>query len=355
VSLDPLPIWALPAHGDDPDADGAVDAFWARQATLTKPPRSLGRLEDLGAQLAWLQGTALPVARPAACVLFASDHPVAARGVSAYPVEVTRAMVANFAAGGAASSVMCRQLGLEQHVIDVGVQVGTPGIVRAACAELPVGDLVTTDAMPRATYLAALRAGADAIAALGPVRIVALGEMGIGNSTCAAAVGAAILGRPARELVGPGTGVAGDALAGKLGAVRAALARIGAAPGAPIDGHRAVEAVGGRDIAALVGAMAAAAERRIAILVDGFIATAAALALCAIAPAARRAMIFAHRSREPGHAHMLAHLDARPLLELELALGEATGALAALPLCDLACAITAHMATFAGAGVPDRA
>ncbi|MCE9574150.1 MAG: nicotinate-nucleotide--dimethylbenzimidazole phosphoribosyltransferase [Deltaproteobacteria bacterium] len=347
-----LPRWNLDDH---PDADAAATAYWARQAQLTKPPRSLGRLEDLGAQLARLQRAERPVARPAACVLFASDHPVAARGVSAYPIEVTRAMVANFASGGAASTVMCRALGIEQRVIDVGVR-GAPssGVHRAAVAELPVGDLVVADAMPRATYVAALAAGAEAIAALGDVKLVALGEMGIGNSTCAAAVGAAILGRPARELVGPGTGVAGAALAAKLAAVEAALVRIGADAG-PIDGHVAMQAVGGRELAALMGAMAAAAERRIAVLVDGFIATAAALALCAVAPGARKAMIFAHRSREPGHARMLAHLDARPLLELELALGEATGALAALPLCDLACAITAEMATFAGAGVPDRA
>lgn len=346
-----LPRWNLDDH---PDADAAATAYWARQAQLTKPPRSLGRLEDLGAQLARLQRTERPSARPAACVLFASDHPVAARGVSAYPIEVTRAMVANFASGGAASTVMCRQLGIAQHVIDVGVLgAPSPGVHRAAVAELPVGDLVVADAMPRATYVAALAAGADAIAALGDVKVVALGEMGIGNSTCAAAVGAAILGRPARELVGPGTGVAGAALAAKLAAVEAALARIGA--DGPIDGHTAMQALGGRELAALMGAMAAAAERRIAVLVDGFIATAAALALCAVAPGARKALIFAHRSREPGHARMLAHLDARPLLELELALGEATGALTALPLCDLACAISAEMATFAGAGVPDRA
>ncbi len=351
--VDDLPVWNL--SSDDAADRAAVDTYWALQASLTKPPRSLGRLEELGAQLARLQRTDRPVARPAACVLFASDHPVAARGVSAYPIEVTRAMVANFARGGAASTVMCRQLGVAQHVIDVGVGgAPSPGVHRAAVADLPVGDLVVAEAMPRATYLAALAAGADAIAALGDVRIVALGEMGIGNSTCAAAVGAAILGRPARELVGPGTGVAGAALAAKLAAVEAALARIGAG-GGPLAGHAAMQAVGGRELAALMGAMAAAAERRIAVLVDGFIATAAALAVCAVAPAVRPALIFAHRSREPGHARMLAHLDARPLLDLELALGEATGALAALPLCDLACAISGGMATFAGAGVPDRA
>jgi len=357
-----LPRWRFARSDDDPAGDAAHDAYWARQAELTKPPRSLGQLEELGARLARLQGVAQPQARPAACLLFASDHPVTAHGVSAYPSAVTRAMVGNFAGGGAASSVMCRHLGIPQQVVDVGVDGGpVAGLppsfyTRDAVAELPAGDLLSDDAMPAATARAAVDAGAAAIDRLpGDTRVVILGEMGIGNTTCAAAVAAAILGRPAADLVGPGTGVAGPALSRKIEVVAAALRRVRTSDDEPVAPARALAALGGRDIAALVGAMARAVERRALVLVDGFIASAAALVLVAHDPAAATGLVFAHRSREPGHRRILEHLGARPLLELELALGEATGALTAMPLVDLACALQAQMATFASAGVPDRA
>jgi nicotinate-nucleotide--dimethylbenzimidazole phosphoribosyltransferase len=348
-----------------PDTEAAARCR-ARHDTLTKPTGSLGRLEQLAIELAALQGETVPASRPAAAILFASDHPVAARGVSAYPPAVTRAMVANFAAGGAAASVLSRQLGLPLHVVDVGVAGGPvlpegpgagPGASyhRAAAADMPVGDLLDSDAMAPATYAAAIEAGAAAIDALGDdVRVVLLGEMGIGNTTPAAAVCAALLGAPAEVMVGPGTGVAGAALRRKIEVVEGALARARAAGVDLGRGAEAVRAVGGRDIAALVGAMARAVERRIAVLVDGFIVSAAALALCADHPEARVGLLFAHRSREPGHRLVLERLGARPLLELEMALGEASGALVALPIVDAACAIVRDMATFASAGVPDK-
>jgi len=335
----------------------AAHAASVRQDSLTKPRGSLGHLETIPAQLAALQGDPLPRARPAACLLFASDHPVARRGVSAYPIEVTAAMLRNFATGGAAASVLAASLGVPLRVLDVGVTHAyalppdaAVAVERHAVSAMPAGDLAVEDAMPLATYAAALQAGAEAVAALtADTRVLVLGEMGIGNSTAAAAVSAAILGVSADMLVGPGTGVHGDALARKREAVAAALRRLGKA-----DPHRAVQGAGGREIAALLGAMAAAVAARIAVVVDGFIVVAAALALVRLDPGFRAGLLFGHRSAEPGHELVLQALEARPLLDLGLRLGEGSGALLALPLVDAACALHRGMATFADAGVPDR-
>ncbi|WP_437631820.1 nicotinate-nucleotide--dimethylbenzimidazole phosphoribosyltransferase [Sorangium sp. So ce854] len=356
-----LPSWMFPQR----DAS-AADAARARQDTLTKPRGSLGTLEDLAVTLAGIQGGP-PASRPAAAVLFAADHPVARHGVSAYPAEVTAAMVANFVRGGAAASVLCRHLGVELRIVDVGVahpypvdrvdldtlDAGAPRarLRRDPVADDPIFDLRLEDALPEAVYERALRAGAAEIDALGAdTRVVLLGEMGIGNTTAAAAMTALLLGLAPEDVVGAGTGVAGAALSRKIEVVRDAVRRVQGA-----DPHRVVRAVGGKEIAALVGAAARAIERRMAVLVDGFIVSAAALALVRIDPRARAGMLFAHRSAERGHASILAALGARPLLDLGMRLGEASAALAALPLLDAACALHAGMATFASAGVPDRA
>lgn len=344
--------WRPPAL-DAPAARGAS----VHQDSLIKPPGSLGRLEAIPLQLAALQGDPRPRARPAACLLFAADHPVARRGVSAYPPEVTAAMVRSFVSGGAAASVLAAQVGVPLRVIDVGVAhpyALPPGaalaVLRHPVADLPAGDLAVEDAMPPSTYAAALQAGAEqALALPAGTRLLVLGEMGIGNTTAAAAVSAALLDAPPDMLVGPGTGVAGEALARKREVVAAAVQRVRGG-----DPHRVLQGVGGRELAAMVGAMAAAIAGRVAVLVDGFIAGAAALALVRLAPGFRAGLLFAHRSAEPGHERVLQALDARPLLDLGLRLGEASGALAALPLVDAACALHRDMATFAGAGVPDR-
>ncbi|MGK3985729.1 nicotinate-nucleotide--dimethylbenzimidazole phosphoribosyltransferase [Sorangium sp. So ce136] len=348
------PHWVFP----DPDA-GAAGAARARQDVLTKPRGSLGALEDLAVTLAGIQGGP-PASRPAAAVLFAADHPVTRHGVSAYPAEVTAAMVANFVRGGAAASVLCRHLGVELRVVDVGVahpyervdRGGAGALLRRdPVADDPIFDLRVEDALSEAVYERALRAGAAEIDALGgDTRVVLLGEMGIGNTTAAAAMTALLLGLAPEDVVGAGTGVAGDALSRKIEVVRDAVRRVQRA-----DPRSVVRAVGGKEIAALVGAMARAIERRIAVLVDGFIVSAAALALVHMAPGARAGMIFAHRSAERGHARVLSALGARPLLDLEMRLGEASAALAALPLLDAACALHAGMATFESARVPDRA
>ena len=347
------------------DADALARAR-ARQAGLTRPPGSLGALEPIALQLAALQGQALPVARPAAALLFAADHPVTRHRVSAYPAEVTAAMLANFAAGGAAASVLARLHRIPLRVIDVGVARAAGGVpsgprggaevVRRPVADSEAGDLLHTDAMTPEVYTEALRTGADESAALGPgLRVLLLGEMGIGNSTAAAAVYAALLGGDPGEYAGPGTGVHGVALAHKREVLRGAVERVRRAhPDLQEDPHRALQTLGGREIAAIAGAMAEAIARGVAVLVDGFIVGAAALALVRLAPAWRAGMIFAHRSAEPAHARMLAAIGAVPLLDLGMCLGETSGALAAFPLVEAACALHSEMATFAGAGVPDR-
>lgn len=335
-----------------------------RQHELTKPRGSLGRLETLAIELAAIQGAAIPQVRPAAAIIFAADHPVVAHGVSAYPSDVTRAMVSNFLTGGAAASVLARRLAIPLSVVDVGVAGGPieaaegADYVRDPVAELGAGDLLERDAMTSATYAAALAAGRAAIDRAidrtADVRVVVLGEMGIGNTTPASAVGAMLLGREAAAMAGPGTGLDPGGVARKASVIDRAMARARAAGLDAGDPHAVCAALGGRDLAALVGAMERALERRIAVLVDGFIVSAAALVLCRARPDSRTRLFFAHRSREPGHAALLAALDARPLLELEMALGEASGALMAFPVLELGCALHADMATFSSAGVPDR-
>lgn len=339
----------------------AAELARAHQQRLTKPCGSLGYLEEIPVQLAGLQRTQLPSSRPAAAILFASDHPVAVHGVSAYPAEVTAAMLRNFVSGGAAASVLAKALAVPLTVVDVGVTgAGTLAsseaarFVRAPVAEDEVGDLRVEDAMSEATFARALEAGASAVDALPPgVVVLALGEMGIGNTTAASAVATMLLdahGADADALVGAGTGVTGAALSRKRTVVRDALARVGHVRSP----EEAVRRLGGRDIAALFGAAARACERRMAILVDGFIVSAAVLALVRSSPATRRSFFFAHRSAEAGHRRVLEALEARPLLDLGLRLGEASGALLALPLLDHACALHARMATFASAGVPEN-
>lgn len=342
----------------------ARQAALDRQAQLTKPPGSLGRLEDIAVSLAAIQRSAEPRSRPAVTLLFASDHPVAARGVSAYPPSVTVAMLANFASCGAASTVFARALGVDLRVYDVGVSTDgaaqphdgdTVRRVRADALQ-QVGDLSVEPAMSAACVEAAMQAGRDAVADAcassgDALRVLLLGEMGIGNTTPATAIACATLQRPAAALTGPGTGVAGDALQNKIRVLEVALARVDELGIDRADGREVLRQLGGREIAAMTGAMLEAASRGVAVLVDGFVVSSAALAACAIAPSCRDVMLFAHRSQEPAHRLVLEHLGAEWLLDLGLRLGEGTGALAAMPLLDLACAMHNDMATFAEANV----
>jgi nicotinate-nucleotide--dimethylbenzimidazole phosphoribosyltransferase len=345
----------------------------ARQARLTKPPGSLGLLERVAIDIAAWQATDRPEVRPCRALIFAADHPVAAAGVSPYPQAVTRAMVRNFLTGGAAAAVMAHHLRVHLDVIDVGVDGGTVApacpestphprpraadgshpaaatYTRAAVADTREADVRRADAMTHDVFAAAIAAGARAVHALpADTRCVILGEMGIGNSLLAAAVTSALCGVPAEAATGPGTGAVGTCFERKLAAVREATARV--ATSDPLD---VLRRVGGRELAALAGAAAEALSRRVVVVADGFIACAALAPLVAVEPAARAGILFAHRGREPGHGILLDWLGVSPLVRLEMALGEGTGALAAMPLLDLACATHNRMATFTEAGVPD--
>lgn len=324
---------------------------------LTKPRKSLGSLEDIPVQLAAIQATERPRARPAAAILFAADHPVCLHGVSAYPSEVTAAMVRNFVVGGAAASVSARSLDVALDVVDVGVANSygdlhdtAVSVSRDPVADDSEGDIRVEDAMTGTTLLRALSAGRNAVDRLADdTRVVLLGEMGIGNTTLASAMACALLDAPPTELVGRGTGVDEAQLETKRAVVRDALRR----------GHGSsplgiLRALGGRELAALYGAAARACERRMTLIVDGFIVSTVMLALVRAHPEVRPHLVFAHRSREAGHQAVLDALDASPLLSLSMALGEASGAFAAFPLVDLSCRLHAEMATFAEAGVPDK-
>jgi nicotinate-nucleotide--dimethylbenzimidazole phosphoribosyltransferase len=316
-----------------------TDPAAAAQAMLdakTKPRGSLGRLEELACRIAAIRGTAEPGRLRAAIVVAAADHGVAAEGVSAYPQEVTRQMLANFAGGGAAVSVLAREAGAQVHVVDAGV--GRPS-----------GNIAVGPAMTRAAAEAALEAGRALATSLG-ADIVGLGEMGIANSTVAAALAAALLPAPAEDVCGRGTGLDEAGVAHKADVVRRALAANEVDAADPVG---VLAALGGAEIATLAGvALGAAATRRV-VLLDGFISSTAALVAARIEPAAREAMIAAHRSPEPGHALVLDALGLDPLLELGLRLGEGSGAALALPILNASLAILADMATFDSAGVTD--
>jgi nicotinate-nucleotide--dimethylbenzimidazole phosphoribosyltransferase len=326
----------------------------ARQGQLTKPTGALGRLETLAIELAGLQHTERPRAERAPIIVFAGDHGVAAQGVSAYPQEVTIAMMANFSGGGAAISVLARELGSSLEVVDAGTlaEVPMPGVV----SDKPrrgSRDFSKEAALEAAELAFALDCGKRAVerAAASEPDLLILGEMGIGNTTSAAAIAAALLGVPADEITGTGTGLDAAGRARKARLIDAALAHhrlAGSSAG------RVLAAVGGLEIAAICGAIIASAQRRIPILVDGFIVSVAALVATRLNPSCRPSLIFSHRSAEQGHRLLLETLDARPLLDLDLRLGEGSGAALALPVLRLACALHNGMATFAEAAVPDR-
>jgi nicotinate-nucleotide--dimethylbenzimidazole phosphoribosyltransferase len=316
----------------------ASEAARALLDRKTKPQGSLGRLEDLAVRLAGIRGEANPGQLRAVIVLAAADHGVAARGVSAYPQEVTAQMLANFRAGGAAVCVLARQAGAELRVFDLGVGAGTADIAEgpAMTRERAEDCLARGDAV--AAELAAEGFG-----------IVALGEMGIGNTTSASALVAAFLEVDPEAVVGRGTGLDDTALARKVEVVRAALA---ANPGAAALGRLA--GLGGFEIAFLAGVASGSASRGVVVLLDGFIIGAAALAAERLSPGARDAMVAAHLSPEPVHRLVLEALGLEPLLDLGLRLGEGSGAALALPLVHASLAILDEMATFESAGISDR-
>jgi nicotinate-nucleotide--dimethylbenzimidazole phosphoribosyltransferase len=330
----------------------------ARQARLTKPPGALGRLETLAVRLAGLQARERPVVDAVAITVFAADHGVVAEGVSAFPQSVTAAMIANFVSGGAAISVAARQLGARLEIVDLGTVAdeATPRPitgVRLHRQRIGPGtrNFAREPAMTEAELVQALAAGRDAVARAGAVDCFAGGEMGIGNTTAATAVACLLTGDTPQALAGPGTGLDADGVARKADVIARALGRHAEAS----EPLAALRAVGGFEIAALAGAFIACGQRGVPVLVDGYIATVAALVATRLCPGLDAWLIFAHASAEPGHARILEALEAEPLLDLGMRLGEGSGAAAAVPLLRMACTLHNGMATFEEAAVAQKA
>jgi nicotinate-nucleotide--dimethylbenzimidazole phosphoribosyltransferase len=307
----------------------------ARLDSLTKPPGSLGRLEALVLQLGLIQGTDMPEVGRKAMLVFCADHGIVEEGVSPYPSEVTRQMVANFHAGGAAITVLCRHYGIEPIVVDMGVGQPTRNFAREP-------------AMTREQEQRAIDTGA---AHADDADILGAGEMGIGNTTAAAALLSVFSGLDPAETAGRGTGLDDAGVAHKAEVIRRALALHRPDPKDPVG---VLAAVGGFEIAAIAGLILGAVERRRVVILDGFISCSAALVAREIAPSALDNVIFSHRSAENGHRKMLEFLGARPLFDLDMRLGEGTGAALGINLLEAAVKMYREMATFESAGVSNR-
>ncbi|WP_312112564.1 nicotinate-nucleotide--dimethylbenzimidazole phosphoribosyltransferase [Brevibacillus reuszeri] len=321
---------------------------------LTKPLGSLGRLEELAIELAGMTGEAFPVVTPPGVLVFAADHGVAVEGISAYPQEVTAQMVLNMAHGGAGINVFARQIGALQKVVDVGVcsPVEAPGVyskrIRAAS-----GNMLREAAMSAEEAERSLAVGiemAEAIIDEG-AKVLIVGEVGIGNTTASSAVLAALTGADPQTIVGRGTGLDDAGWQRKKAVVREVLALHKPDADKPLD---VLAKVGGLEIGAMAGAILGAASRRVPVLLDGFIATVAALLAVKIDAGVSDYLIAGHRSQEPGHAFVLEALGKEPLLDLHLRLGEGSGAAVAFPIVEAAARMIKEMATFASAGVSDR-
>lgn len=317
-----------------PKADAAAaEAARARQNSLTKPPGSLGRLEELAEFMAAWRGTARPVIAKAQALIFAGNHGICAQGVNPYPQEVTAQMVGNFQAGGAAINQLCRANGAELSVIALEL-------------ERPTADFTNGPAMSETETLAAMQAGADAVDVRADVLI--LGEMGIGNSTIAAAMTSALFGGEVAAWVGPGTGSDAEGIKRKVAAIEAGLARHKG-----LSAMGVLAALGGREQAAICGAVLAARASRMPVILDGFICTAAASALYAADARLLDHCLVGHCSVEPGHRKLLAALNKRAVLDFDMRLGEGSGAALALGILRAALEVHNGMATFGEAGVSE--
>ena len=335
--------------------ESAMESARQRQNILTKPPGSLGRLEEISIRLAGITGQPLPRIDHKVVTVMAGDHGVVAEGVSAYPSEVTPQMVLNFLSGGAAINVLARQAGARVAIVDMGVASPLPphpDLVDRKIA-LGTGNIARGPAMSRAQALEAILVGAGVVEAEleKGLDVLATGDMGIGNTTPSAAIAAALTGHSPEAIVGRGTGVDDAGLRRKIEAVTRALELN--QPN-PEDGLDVLAKVGGFEIAGLAGAILTAAAHRRPIIVDGFISTAAAMIAVSLAPRTADYLFAAHCSVELGHRLMLEWLGLEPLLDLNLRLGEGTGAVLAFHLLDSATRILGEMATFAEAGVSDK-
>ncbi len=337
-------------------ADAAAMALAeARQGSLTKPPGSLGRLEELSIRLAGIFRTARPSIGGKAVIVAAGDHGVVAQGVTGYPQEVTAQMVLNFLAGGAAISVMCRHLGIRQVIVDAGVAADLPE--HPELRQLKIGrgtrDISLGPAMTRREAEECLEAGINLAAEVtdSGVDLLATGDMGIGNTTASSAITAAVTGLDPELTTGEGTGRSAEEIQHKIAVVRTALA---VNSPDPLEGTDLLMKLGGFEIGVLSGVMLGAAAMRRPVVIDGFISSAAALVAQAVCPPARDYMIASHVSAERGHRGALSALGLEPLFDLGMRLGEGTGAALAIPIVEAAAATLSEMATFAEAGVSDR-
>lgn len=342
----------VPAATPDAQAQAAAEA---RQGQLTKPPGALGQLEALVIRLAALQGREQPSLEQLHISVFAGDHGVVEEGVSAFPQAVTAEMVKNFARGGAAISVAARSLGATLEVINLGTAFDTGPLPEVKDYRLGPGtaNLTQEPAMSEHQLACALAAGRHAAerARLQAVQLFIGGEMGIGNTTAAAALACVLLDATPEQLAGPGTGLDADGVSHKVVVIGRALARHPGLQERPLE---ALRCLGGFEIAALTGSYIACAHMGVPVLVDGFISSVAALLAVRLCPGADQWLLFSHASAEPGHRRVLAALQARPLLDLGMRLGEGSGAAVAVPLLRMACTLHSGMATFAEAGVSGK-
>ncbi|WP_206240255.1 nicotinate-nucleotide--dimethylbenzimidazole phosphoribosyltransferase [Novosphingobium terrae] len=313
--------------------EAAAQAARVRQNSLTKPPGSLGRLEEIAEFMAGWRGTARPVINHAQALVFAGNHGVCVHGVSPYPSEVTVQMVANFEHGGAAINQLCRASGADLSVIALDL-------------DRPTADFTQGPAMSEADTLSAMARGAEAVNPAADVLV--LGEMGIGNSTIAAALACSLFGGEPADWVGPGTGADSAGMQRKAQVIAQGLARHGDARG-----MQRLAALGGREQAAICGAVLAARAKRIPVILDGFICTAAAAVLHGVSPDLLDHCLIGHASAEPGHRRLLSALNKRAVLEFDMRLGEGSGAALALGIVRAALECHNGMATFGEAGVSE--
>jgi len=328
----------------------------ARQNSLTKPPGSLGRLEEVSIQLAGMKADPLPNVDRKAVIIMAADHGVALEGVSAFPAEVTPQMVMNFLSGGAAINVLARQAGAGVTIVDIGVAADfDPALTGLWHRKVARGthNMAKGPAMTRADAEKALACGMDVLAEVAKkgLDLIATGEMGIGNTTPSSAIISVMTGLPVVKVTGRGTGLDDAGINRKIRVIENAIAVNRPDPENALD---VLSKVGGLEIAGLAGVMIAAASRRIPIVVDGFISSAAAMIAVGLVRDVRNYLLSGHQSVEIGHQAMLRHLGLTPLIDLDLRLGEGTGAVLAFHLVEAASRILREMATFAEAGVSDK-
>jgi nicotinate-nucleotide--dimethylbenzimidazole phosphoribosyltransferase len=360
VKNDPVNILEQTLAAIRPLDDAAAESARQHQNRLTKPPGALGMLEEVAIQMAGIAGVSPPPApAPAALAIFAADHGVHAQGVTPWPQEVTAQMVANFVAGGAVANAFAAQVGASVTVVDIGVATDLPAAGHLVGLKVAYGtaDMSQGPAMTAKQAVTAVEAGitvATDLVAAGN-RCLITGDMGIANTTASAALICAFTGRDAAETTGRGTGVDDATLARKIDIVRRALEVNDLGPGDPARPPLEVlAAVGGFEHAAIAGFVLGAAAARVPVILDGVIAGAAALVATALSPSAAGYCVAGHRSAEPGHLIALDHLWLRALVDLELRLGEGTGALLAYPLVCSAVRVMHDVATFDSAGVTEK-